>query len=86
MTLGRALLVSTKDVDPRECEQACFRGPFHSVLGDRIACRGTFREFIVFDDAVVYPAFILKYRRGIAADRAVIAADTAPEVIKGTVV
>ena len=46
VALGRSLYVPTKDVDPRACEDGIFRGPCHSVLGDRIACRGTFREFV----------------------------------------
>jgi len=38
-------------------------GAYHSVLGDREHARGTFREFIVYDDNQVYPEFLLWYRR-----------------------
>jgi len=61
--LGRAYYSDTKETDPRACEDACCRGRFHSVLGDRRKCRGTFREFIVFDEEQIYPNYILVYRR-----------------------
>jgi len=35
----------------------------HSVLGDREACRGTYREFVVFDSRQVYPEYVVIYRR-----------------------
>lgn len=61
--LGRAHYVDGKDPDPRECEDSCVRGKFHSVLGDRRKCRGTFREFVIFDEEQVYPNYIITYRR-----------------------
>ncbi|CAD7968348.1 unnamed protein product [Amoebophrya sp. A25] len=36
---------------------------YHSVLGDREKCRRTFREFVVYDQAQVYPEWILWYER-----------------------
>jgi len=65
--LGRTYYSDTKETDPRACEDACCRGRFHSVLGDRRKCRGTFREFVVFDEEQVYPNYILAYRRVAAA-------------------
>jgi len=62
-TLGRAYYLDAKDTDPRACEDACLQGSFHSVLGDRRKCRGTFREFVLFDEEQVYPNYILTYRR-----------------------
>ena len=38
-------------------------GEYHSVLGDREKCRGTFREFMVYDNAQIYPEWIIWYRR-----------------------
>lgn len=35
----------------------------HSVLGDREKCRGTYREFIVFDRDQVYPEYVIIYKR-----------------------
>lgn len=62
-TLGRVYYTDKRDVDPRACEKACLDGRHHSVLGDRRKARGTFREFVVFDEEQVYPNYILTYRR-----------------------
>lgn len=61
--LGRIHYTAEVKPDPRQCEELCMSGVFHSVLGDRRKCRGTFREFVVFDDAQVYPHYIVKYVR-----------------------
>jgi hypothetical protein len=48
----------------KELEAACKPGAgFHSILGDREKVRGTFREFIVFDNHQVYPEYIVWYER-----------------------
>jgi hypothetical protein len=62
-TLGRVKYIPDKDTDPRACEDACLKGIYHSILGDRKLARGTFREFIVFDEEQVYPNYIISYRR-----------------------
>ena len=38
-------------------------GKYHSVLGDREKLWGTFREFMVYDRAQIYPEWIIWYRR-----------------------
>lgn len=38
-------------------------GGFHSVIGDREAAKGTFREFIVFDTDQVYPEYLVWYSK-----------------------
>merc|ERR1712178_476569 len=48
-TLGRAYYVDAVETDPDDCMQQCLGGQYHSVLGDREKCRGTYREFVVFD-------------------------------------
>lgn len=63
VTLGRIYYTDEVDTSPTACEDACMRGPYGAVLGDRRKCRGTFREFIVFDDDQVYPNFIVTYKR-----------------------
>eukprot|EP00434_Breviolum_minutum_P002831 symbB.v1.2.002488.t1/scaffold131.1/size310497/8 len=63
VTLGRIFYTDLKDTDPRACEDACLKGKFHSILGDRKKCRGTFREFVVFDEEQVYTNYMLTYRR-----------------------
>jgi len=35
----------------------------HSLLGDREARAGTYREFVVYNQAQIYPEFILLYNR-----------------------
>lgn len=35
----------------------------HSILGDRERCRGTYREFIIFDNCQVYPEYVVIYNR-----------------------
>eukprot|EP00812_Abedinium_dasypus_P008514 NODE_226_length_1780_cov_395.400580.p1 GENE.NODE_226_length_1780_cov_395.400580~~NODE_226_length_1780_cov_395.400580.p1 ORF type:complete len:527 (-),score=120.11 NODE_226_length_1780_cov_395.400580:182-1555(-) len=63
VVLGRVYYTDKQDADARNCEDACIKGRFHSVIGDRQKCRGTFREFIVFDEEQVYPNYILTYKR-----------------------
>lgn len=63
VTLGRLHYTAEVSPDARVCEDACLRGDCHAVLGDRKACRGTFREFCVFDEDQVYPNFIVHYKR-----------------------
>mmetsp|Transcript_90785 Transcript_90785/g.228314 ORF Transcript_90785/g.228314 Transcript_90785/m.228314 type:complete len:314 (-) Transcript_90785:35-976(-) len=62
-TLGKVHYNAERLPDPRRCEDACCKGDCHSVLGDRKACRGTFREFCVFDEDQVYPNYVVTYKR-----------------------
>lgn len=63
VTLGNGLYTDEVQPDPRVCEELCMNSVYHSVVGDRIKCRGTFREFVVFDEAQVYANFVVQYRR-----------------------
>lgn len=38
-------------------------GQYDSVLGDREAARGTYREFVLFDKDLIYPEFVVLYTR-----------------------
>ena len=60
--LGRWKLFDQESVDPRACEDCVLRGDYHSVLGDRRKCRGTFREFVVFDDDQCYVEYVIWYK------------------------
>jgi len=62
-TLGRINYNDDSRPDVTELEDSCLKGRHHCVLGDREKIRGTYREFIVFDDDQVYPEYIVKYRR-----------------------
>lgn len=68
VTLGDALYTPEAEPDARLCEDTCMRGEKHSILGDRIACRDTFREFVVFDEAQIYANFVVQYKRREAVD------------------
>jgi len=62
-TLGNVLYNDEKAPNVESLVRQCRRGTFHSVLGDREKTRGTFREFIVYDDDQVYPEFTMWYKR-----------------------
>lgn len=62
-TLGRVYYTDAVVVDPRQCEDKCLKGKYNSIFGDREKARGTFHEFVLFDDAQVYSNYILKYKR-----------------------
>lgn len=38
-------------------------GAYDSVLGDREAAVGTYREFVVYSEAQIYPEYVIMYRR-----------------------
>jgi hypothetical protein len=44
-------------------DEALSSGEYDSVLGDREAPVGTYREFVAFDEAQIYPEFVLLYTR-----------------------
>jgi hypothetical protein len=50
----------TKKDDPA-LEAALAAGKYDGVLGDREASVGTYREFVVFDSALIYPEYLLVY-------------------------
>jgi len=63
VTLGHALHTEEVTPDPAACEELCRSKAFHSVVGDRRRSRGTFREFVVFDESQVSASYVLQYRR-----------------------
>ena len=38
-------------------------GEYDSVLGDRREAVGTYREFVFFNEASIYPEYLVRYRR-----------------------
>jgi len=65
VTCGRMYYTDEVRPDHLKIEAAC-RGPrplFHSVLGDRVKARGTYREFVVFNNDQAYPEYVIIYRR-----------------------
>jgi len=60
--LGK-MLVCDDLKPPKEILETCRANGYDSLLGDRLAAVGTYREFILFEANQVYPAFILRYKR-----------------------
>mmetsp|Transcript_28538 Transcript_28538/g.66127 ORF Transcript_28538/g.66127 Transcript_28538/m.66127 type:complete len:659 (+) Transcript_28538:88-2064(+) len=60
---GHVLYTDDVQPDPEELVRGCSMGTYDCVLGDREKCRGTYREFVVFDTEDVYPEYIVHYRR-----------------------
>lgn len=44
-------------------EEAIGSNLYDSVVGDRVAAVGTYREFVVYEDGLVYPEYLVIYRR-----------------------
>eukprot|EP00406_Dinophysis_acuminata_P077930 CAMPEP_0179258728 /NCGR_PEP_ID=MMETSP0797-20121207/25463_1 /TAXON_ID=47934 /ORGANISM="Dinophysis acuminata, Strain DAEP01" /LENGTH=585 /DNA_ID=CAMNT_0020966765 /DNA_START=10 /DNA_END=1768 /DNA_ORIENTATION=+ len=71
MLLCRVVLGSINYIDEKNPAgmgqsfvDSCKKGrPFHSVLGDRLKVKNTFREFIVYDNEQTYPECIVWYKR-----------------------
>jgi len=63
VALGRVLYNDEISPDAEQLTRKCLSGEYDSVLGDREKCRGTFKEFIIFDEAQVYPEFLVFYNR-----------------------
>eukprot|EP00434_Breviolum_minutum_P034483 symbB.v1.2.030524.t1/scaffold3438.1/size56642/4 len=65
VTCGRFFYCDWKNPSSHtsELENACHHNGYHCVLGDREKVRGTFREYIVFDNDQVYPEYIVWYSK-----------------------
>eukprot|EP00929_Paragymnodinium_shiwhaense_P020878 TRINITY_DN13776_c0_g1_i2.p1 TRINITY_DN13776_c0_g1~~TRINITY_DN13776_c0_g1_i2.p1 ORF type:complete len:836 (-),score=130.19 TRINITY_DN13776_c0_g1_i2:620-3127(-) len=60
--VGHCLVDSEANPDGAELAARCLGG-YDSLVGDRLRAVGTFREFVFFNTSLVYPAYIVKYRR-----------------------
>eukprot|EP00747_Dinoflagellata_sp_TGD_P197820 gnl/TRDRNA2_/TRDRNA2_69655_c1_seq1.p1 gnl/TRDRNA2_/TRDRNA2_69655_c1~~gnl/TRDRNA2_/TRDRNA2_69655_c1_seq1.p1 ORF type:complete len:339 (-),score=44.42 gnl/TRDRNA2_/TRDRNA2_69655_c1_seq1:83-994(-) len=61
---GICRVVDTNEFDTDELRRDVFDGPHHSVFGDRVVKLGKpYREIVVYDNAQVFPEFILYYKR-----------------------
>jgi len=61
--LGYTYYCDERHPDRRKLERRCLSENWHSVIGDRKKTSGTFREFIIYDNLQVFPAFIVYYTR-----------------------
>merc|ERR1719160_1167901 len=60
--LGRIFVDQSARPSPAELASKCKSG-YDSLCGDRWAAVGTFREFVLYNQGQVYPAYIILYRR-----------------------
>jgi len=61
---GFSRLVDSNEFDTTELRTDVFDGPYHSVFGDReCVLKKPFREIIIYDNAQIFPEFILYYKR-----------------------
>jgi len=61
--LGNVFYCDERRPDRKALEDKCLRDTWHSVLGDRKKLFNTFREFVVYDNQQVFPAYIVYYKR-----------------------
>jgi len=79
--MGRVLYDANRFPDKHSLVAQVQRGDYHSVIGDREKVRGTYREFIVYDNLQAYPEYVVIYRRVAAKGTATTTAE--PAVGKG---
>jgi len=60
--LGRILIDKSVHPNGTALMQQC-KSNHDSVCGDRRSAVGTYREFVFYDEALLYPAYIIEYRR-----------------------
>uniref|UniRef100_A0A7S2QJS3 Poly [ADP-ribose] polymerase n=1 Tax=Zooxanthella nutricula TaxID=1333877 RepID=A0A7S2QJS3_9DINO len=60
---GRVFYCDEPEPDAQTLQDSVLDGRYNSVLGDRERCRGTFKEYVVFDADQVYVEYALYYRR-----------------------
>lgn len=59
--LGNPFYITSPDIP--KIEAALATGSYDCVLGDREAAVDTYREFVVFEEAQIYPEYIIIYER-----------------------
>jgi len=62
-TLGNPFVTTENTPSISDLDHQMRADDHHSILGDREALKGTFREFIVREVAQVFPAYVIIYRR-----------------------
>ena len=65
VALGRTATLLEPDGDAVE---AALAGGADAIIGDREKAVGTYREFVVFDNASCYPEYVVIYRRQYSSD------------------
>jgi len=60
---GRVKYSDEVSPDVEDLVHSVTEGPYDTILGDREKCRGTYREFVIFDTEDVYPEYLIEYKR-----------------------
>lgn len=60
---GKVLYTDESEPDANKLQEQVLQGKYHSVIGDREKCRGTFKEYVVFDADQVFVEYALFYKR-----------------------
>mmetsp|Transcript_101396 Transcript_101396/g.180270 ORF Transcript_101396/g.180270 Transcript_101396/m.180270 type:complete len:423 (+) Transcript_101396:91-1359(+) len=60
---GHVLYNDEVTPNPDLLQQKATSGAYHMVLGDREKCRGTFKEYVIFDADQIYVEYALYYKR-----------------------
>lgn len=63
VSLGNPIVSKEVTPDVAKLAEELESDTVHSVLGDREAARGTFREFVIRDEHQAFPAYVIIYRR-----------------------
>merc|ERR1712151_60735 len=63
VSLGNPVVCTDVTPNVSELAQNLESDSHHSILGDREAAKGTFREFVVRNSAQAFPAYAIIYRR-----------------------
>lgn len=63
VTGGHVLYNDEAGPDADALQQSVLSGSYNSILGDREKCRGTFKEYVVFDADQIYVEYALFYKR-----------------------
>lgn len=60
---GRVLYTAEAEPDADKLQEMVQSGRYHAIIGDREKCRGTFKEYIIFDADQVFVEYALFYKR-----------------------
>jgi len=61
---GLTQVLTTNEIDVDKLKTDVYDGPYHSVVGDRVAKLGKpYREIVIYDKDQCYPEYVLVYKR-----------------------
>jgi len=60
---GNVLYNAEVTPDAAALQETVLSGSYNTIIGDREKCRGTFKEYVIFDADQIYAAYALFYKR-----------------------